>query len=385
MKKLKVMTVFGTRPEAIKMCPLVLEMKKYPDLIEPLVAVTAQHREMLDQVLELFQIKPDYDLNIMTSGQTLYDVTTRALMGLKEVMEEAKPDIVLVHGDTTTTFAGALAAFYAQIPVGHVEAGLRTGNKYSPYPEEMNRKLTGAIADMHFAPTAISKQNLLKENVNSDSILVTGNTVIDALQATVQKDYVFEDAEFNKVFESGHRLILMTTHRRENLGEPMRHVYKALKSVLETHEDVEAIFPVHKNPKVREIVQQELGGLDRVHLIEPMDYEPFANLMAKVDIVLTDSGGIQEEAPALGKPVLVLRDTTERPEAVSAGTVLLVGTAYEDVLRETNRLLDDAAHYKKMAEAANPYGDGQACARIVNAVLRKNGFDVQKLSEFLTN
>lgn len=385
MKKLKVMTVFGTRPEAIKMCPLVLEMKKYPDLIEPLVAVTAQHREMLDQVLELFQIKPDYDLNIMTSGQTLYDVTTRALMGLKEVMEEAKPDIVLVHGDTTTTFAGALAAFYAQIPVGHVEAGLRTGNKYSPYPEEMNRKLTGSIADMHFAPTAISKQNLLKENVNPDNILVTGNTVIDALQATVQKDYVFEDAEFNKVFESGHRLILMTTHRRENLGEPMRHVYKALKSVLETHEDVEAIFPVHKNPKVREIVQQELGGLDRVHLIEPMDYEPFANLMAKVDIVLTDSGGIQEEAPALGKPVLVLRDTTERPEAVSAGTVLLVGTAYEDVLRETNRLLDDAAHYKKMAEAANPYGDGQACARIVNAVLRKNGFDVQKLSEFLTN
>ncbi len=385
MKKLKVMTVFGTRPEAIKMCPLVLEMKKYPDLIEPLVAVTAQHREMLDQVLELFQIKPDYDLNIMTSGQTLYDVTTRALMGLKEVMEEAKPDIVLVHGDTTTTFAGALAAFYAQIPVGHVEAGLRTGNKYSPYPEEMNRKLTGAIADMHFAPTAISKQNLLKENVNPDNILVTGNTVIDALQATVQKDYVFEDAEFNKVFESGHRLILMTTHRRENLGEPMRHVYKALKGVLETHEDVEAIFPVHKNPKVREIVQQELGGLDRVHLIEPMDYEPFANLMAKVDIVLTDSGGIQEEAPALGKPVLVLRDTTERPEAVSAGTVLLVGTAYEDVLRETNRLLDDAAHYKKMAEAANPYGDGQACARIVNAVLRKNGFDVQKLSEFLTN
>lgn len=385
MKKLKVMTVFGTRPEAIKMCPLVLEMKKYPDFIEPLVAVTAQHREMLDQVLELFQIKPDYDLNIMTSGQTLYDVTTRALMGLKEVMEEAKPDIVLVHGDTTTTFAGALAAFYAQIPVGHVEAGLRTGNKYSPYPEEMNRKLTGAIADMHFAPTAISKQNLLKENVNPDNILVTGNTVIDALQATVQKDYAFEDAEFNKVFESGHRLILMTTHRRENLGEPMRHVYKALKSVLEAHEDVEAIFPVHKNPKVREIVQQELGGLDRVHLIEPMDYEPFANLMAKVDIVLTDSGGIQEEAPALGKPVLVLRDTTERPEAVSAGTVLLVGTAYEDVLRETNRLLDDAAHYKKMAEAANPYGDGQACARIVNAVLRKNGFDVQKLSEFLTN
>lgn len=385
MKKLKVMTVFGTRPEAIKMCPLVLEMRKHSDCIEPIVAVTAQHREMLDQVLSLFHIKPDYDLNIMTAGQTLYDVTTRALMGLKEVIEQARPDMVLVHGDTTTTFAGALAAFYAQVPVGHVEAGLRTGNKYSPYPEEMNRKLTGAIADMHFAPTSISRQNLLQEHVQPENILITGNTVIDALQATVKQDYVFADAEFNKVFESGHRLILMTTHRRENLGEPMRHVYKALKSVLETHEDVEAIFPVHKNPRVREIVRQELGDLERVHLIEPMDYEPFANLMAKVDIVLTDSGGIQEEAPALGKPVLVLRDTTERPEAVAAGTVLLVGTAYDDVLRETNRLLDDAAHYKKMAEAANPYGDGKACARIVNAILRKNGFDVQKLSEFLAN
>ena len=333
MEKIKLMTVFGTRPEAIKMCPLVLEMRKYPEYIQPIVAVTAQHREMLDQVLDLFGIVPDYDLNIMTSGQTLYDVTTRALMGLKPVMEEAKPDMVLVHGDTTTTFAGALAAFYAQIPVGHVEAGLRTGNKYSPYPEEMNRKLTGSIADMHFAPTGTSKANLLKENVQPESILVTGNTVIDALQTTVHSDYHFADEDFNKVFATGHKLILMTTHRRENLGEPMRHVYRALKSVLETHEDVEAIFPVHKNPKVREIVDQELGHLSRVHLIEPMDYEPFANLMAKVDIVLTDSGGIQEEAPALGKPVLVLRDTTERPEAVEAGTVKLIGTAYEDVLR----------------------------------------------------
>ena len=315
MEKIKLMTVFGTRPEAIKMCPLVLEMRKYPEYIQPIVAVTAQHREMLDQVLDLFGIKPDYDLNIMTAGQTLYDVTTRALMGLKDVMEEAKPDMVLVHGDTTTTFAGALAAFYAQIPVGHVEAGLRTGNKYSPYPEEMNRKLTGSIADMHFSPTSTSKGNLLRENVDEKNILVTGNTVIDALQTTVREDYKFEDAELNKVFASGNRLILMTTHRRENLGEPMRHVYRALKSVLETHSDVEAIFPVHKNPKVREIVREELGALDRVHLIEPMDYEPFANLMAKVDIVLTDSGGIQEEAPALGKPVLVLRDTTERPEA----------------------------------------------------------------------
>lgn len=383
MKKIKVMTVFGTRPEAIKMCPLVLEMKKYSDCIEPIVAVTAQHREMLDQVLELFGIKPDYDLNIMTSGQTLYDVTTRALMGLKDVMEQAKPDIVLVHGDTTTTFAGALAAFYAQIPVGHVEAGLRTGDKYSPYPEEMNRKLTGSIADMHFAPTATSKGNLLKENVPAGNILVTGNTVIDALQVTVKKDYVFADDEFNKVFAKGNRLILMTTHRRENLGEPMRHVYKALKTVLETHADVEAIFPVHKNPKVREIVKEELGQLDRVHLIEPMDYEPFANLMAKVDIVLTDSGGIQEEAPALGKPVLVLRDTTERPEAVEAGTVKLIGTEYEDVLRETNLLLDDAEHYRSMAEAANPYGDGKACERIIKAILKKYGFTVNDFAEFL--
>lgn len=385
MSKIKLMTVFGTRPEAIKMCPLVLEMRKYPDYIEPIVAVTAQHREMLDQVLNLFNITPDYDLNIMKAGQTLYDVTTRALMGLKEVMDEAKPDMVLVHGDTTTTFAGALAAFYAQIPVGHVEAGLRTGNKYSPYPEEMNRKLTGAIADMNFAPTSTSKGNLLKENVNPASIIVTGNTVIDALQTTVKQDYKFEDEEFNKVFAKGKRLILMTTHRRENLGEPMRHVYQALKTVLETHPDVEAIFPVHKNPKVREIVQEVLGGLDRVHLIEPMDYEPFANLMAKVDIVLTDSGGIQEEAPALGKPVLVLRDTTERPEAVDAGTVKLVGTAYDAVLAETNKLLDDAEYYRSMAEAVNPYGDGRACERIVKEILAKNGYTVEKIDEFTNN
>lgn len=385
MSKLKLMTIFGTRPEAIKMCPLVLEMRKYPDYIEPIVAVTAQHREMLDQVLELFDIKPDYDLNIMQAGQTLYDITTRALMGLKEVIEVAKPDMVLVHGDTTTTFAGSLAAFYAQVPVGHVEAGLRTGNKYSPYPEEMNRKLTGAIADMHFAPTSTSRENLLKENVARETIVVTGNTVIDALQTTVKEDYEFSDVEFNKIFARGNRLILMTTHRRENLGEPMRNVYKALRKVLETHADVEAIFPVHKNPKVREIVQEELGSLDRVHLIEPMDYEPFANLMGKVDIVLTDSGGIQEEAPALGKPVLVLRDTTERPEAVEAGTVKLIGTAYEDVLRETNLLLDDSAHYKKMAEAANPYGDGKACERIIRAILQKNGYNVKILSEFCSN
>lgn len=382
MAKLKVMTVFGTRPEAIKMCPLVLEMRKHPDEIEPLVAVTAQHREMLDQVLHLFGIIPDYDLNIMSAGQTLYDVTEKALRGLQKVLEEAKPDLVLVHGDTTTTFAGALAAFYAQIPVGHVEAGLRTGNKYSPFPEEMNRKLTGALADYHFAPTATSKANLLRENVPEAKIVVTGNTVIDALKTTVKKDYRFDDDALHEVLDSGKRLILMTTHRRENLGEPMRHVYKALCEVLRTHPGVEAIFPVHKNPKVRQIVDEELGHLPQVHLIEPLDYEPFANLMARVDIVLTDSGGIQEEAPALGKPVLVLRDTTERPEAVSAGTVKLIGTAYEDVLRETNLLLDDAVHYRSMAEAVNPYGDGEACARIVNRILKEFGFDVEDLPEF---
>ena len=385
MKKIKLMTVFGTRPEAIKMCPLVLEMQKYPDFIEPIVAVTAQHREMLDQVLQLFAIKPDYDLNIMTAGQTLYDVTGRALAGLKDVLAEAQPDMVLVHGDTTTTFVGALASFYAQIPVGHVEAGLRTGNKFSPYPEEMNRKLTGAIADIHFAPTSTSKNNLLKENIDPAAIVVTGNTVIDALQTTVKADYRFTDSGLQKALAGGKRLILVTTHRRENLGEPMRHVYQALRKVLENHPDVEAIFPVHKNPKVREIVNEELGKLAQVHLIEPLDYEPFANLMAKVDIVLTDSGGIQEEAPALGKPVLVLRDTTERPEAVDAGTVKLVGTAYDDVLRETSLLLDDSKYYQSMAEAANPYGDGGACERIIRKILHENGYDIKILSEFSPN
>ena len=385
MKKIKLMTVFGTRPEAIKMCPLVLEMQKYPDFIEPIVAVTAQHREMLDQVLQLFAIKPDYDLNIMTAGQTLYDVTGRALAGLKDVLAEAQPDMVLVHGDTTTTFVGALASFYAQIPVGHVEAGLRTGNKFSPYPEEMNRKLTGAIADIHFAPTSTSKNNLLKENIDLAAIVVTGNTVIDALQTTVKADYRFTDSGLQKALAGGKRLILVTTHRRENLGEPMRHVYQALRKVLENHPDVEAIFPVHKNPKVREIVDEELGKRAQVHLIEPLDYEPFANLMAKVDIVLTDSGGIQEEAPALGKPVLVLRDTTERPEAVDAGTVKLVGTAYDDVLRETSLLLDDSKYYQSMAEAANPYGDGRACERIIRKILHENGYDIKILSEFSPN
>ena len=376
------MTVFGTRPEAIKMCPLVLEMRKYTDFIEPVVAVTAQHREMLDQVLELFAIKPDYDLNIMTSGQTLYDITVKALLGLKDVIAKAQPDLILVHGDTTTTFAGSLAAYYAQIQLGHVEAGLRTGNKFSPYPEEMNRKLTGSLADFHFAPTTVSRNNLLKENVPEKAIYVTGNTVIDALNTTVKKDFVFADPVINKALDSGKRLILMTTHRRENLGEPMRQVYRALKTTLEQHPEAAAIFPVHKNPKVREVVQAELAGTDRVYLTEPMDYEPFANLMNHADIVLTDSGGIQEEAPALGKPVLVLRDTTERPEAVVAGTVRLTGTGDDVVKEETCRLLDDAAYYRSMAEAVNPYGDGQACERIVRAVLSAKGFPVDPPEEF---
>lgn len=382
MKKIKVMTIFGTRPEAIKMCPLVLELRKYPEQIESIVTVTAQHREMLDQVLELFAIKPDYDLNIMTAGQTLYDVTEKALNGLRKVLEGAKPDLVLVHGDTTTTFVGSLAAFYAQIPIGHVEAGLRTGDKYSPYPEEMNRKLTGSLTDFHFAPTVASKENLLKENVSGDKIFVTGNTVIDALQTTVKDNYAFADKALQRTLASGKRIILMTTHRRENLGEPMRNVYKALKNVLLTHEDAEVIFPVHKNPKVRQIVEEELGGLEGVHLIEPLDYEPFANLMARADLVLTDSGGIQEEAPALGKPVLVLRNTTERPEAIDAGTVKLVGTEYADVLKETCLLLDDDECYREMAEAVNPYGDGNACARIVKIILHNFGYNVEVLPEF---
>ena len=378
---IKVLLIIGTRPEAIKMAPVWQALEKRPE-IKAEICVTAQHRQMLDQVLDAFSIKPDYDLNIMTSGQTLYDITVKALLGLKDVIAKAQPDLILVHGDTTTTFAGSLAAYYAQIQLGHVEAGLRTGNKFSPYPEEMNRKLTGSLADFHFAPTTVSRNNLLKENVPEKAIYVTGNTVIDALNTTVKKDFVFADPVINKALDSGKRLILMTTHRRENLGEPMRQVYRALKTTLEQHPEAAAIFPVHKNPKVREVVQAELAGTDRVYLTEPMDYEPFANLMNHADIVLTDSGGIQEEAPALGKPVLVLRDTTERPEAVVAGTVRLTGTGYDVVKEETCRLLDDAAYYRSMAEAVNPYGDGRACERIVRAVLSAKGFPVDPPEEF---
>ena len=322
---------------------------------------------MLDQVLHLFDITPDYDLNIMSQGQTLYDVTNRALMGLKSVLEEAKPDIVLVHGDTTTTFAGALASFYQEIPVGHVEAGLRTGDIYSPFPEEMNRKLTGSLATYHFAPTASSEANLKRENINTDHLYVTGNTVIDALDTTVKADYVFEDAAIN-MLDTNKRIVLVTTHRRENLGEPMRHVYQAIRDLLNDFEDIQVVFPVHKNPKVRQVVQEELGDVERVTLIDPLEYEPFANLMAKSYLILTDSGGIQEEAPALGKPVLVLRDTTERPEAVDAGTVRLVGTDKEAVYKAAYELLHDEAAYKTMSNSVNPYGDGKASARILQAL-----------------
>jgi len=304
------MTVFGTRPEAIKMAPIVLELAKHSDMITPVVAVTAQHRDMLDQVLHLFQIKPNYDLDIMAAGQTLFDITTRAMMGLDKVLTEEKPDIVLVHGDTTTTFAGALAAYYHQTAVGHVEAGLRTHNKYSPFPEEMNRKLTASLTDLHFAPTTTARENLLAESIDDKAIFVTGNTVIDALHKTVRDDFVFKNELLRNIDYKNKRIILVTTHRRENLGEPMRHVYKALKKLTEEFDDVEVVFPVHKNPKVREVVNEELGGLDKVHLIDPLNYEPFANLMHRSYLILTDSGGVQEEAPALGKPVLVLRDTT---------------------------------------------------------------------------
>lgn len=381
-KKLKVMTVFGTRPEAIKMAPVVLELMKHPDEIIPVTTVTAQHREMLDQVLNLFSIKPDYDLDIMAAGQTLFDITTRAMNGLHKVLDQEKPDIVLVHGDTTTTFAGALAAYYHQTAVGHVEAGLRTQNKYSPFPEEMNRHLTGVIADLHFAPTFTSEQNLLRENVAKDKIFVTGNTVIDALHHAVRHDFSFADEQLKGIDFQGHRIVTVTTHRRENLGEPMRHVYKAIKALLDDFTDIEVIFPVHRNPGVRAIVNEELGGIDRVHLIEPLDYEPFANLMHRSSIILTDSGGVQEEAPALGKPVLVLRDTTERPEAVTAGTVKLVGTDLETVYQEAKRLLADEAAYRKMAESCNPYGDGEAARRIVEALLYHYGYSRQVPDRF---
>ncbi len=365
---LKILVVFGTRPEAIKMAPLVKELETRREEIDCKVAVTAQHREMLDQVLALFNITPAYDLDIMRKGQNLFDITCRALSGLQKILQVEAPDLVLVHGDTTTTFVAALASFYLRIPVGHVEAGLRTRDKYSPFPEEINRHLTGVLADVNFAPTATARQNLLEEGVPDGNIFVTGNTVIDALLSTVRVNYRFNDPVLENIDFSSGRIILVTTHRRENLGEPMRGIYRALREIVDSYHDVEVVFPVHKNPAVRCVADEELGGLNRVRLIEPMDYEPFVNLIGRSYLVLSDSGGLQEEAPSLGKPVLVLRNTTERPEAVEAGTARLIGTSRETVGFETRRLLDDREFYTKMANAVNPYGDGLASKRIVQAI-----------------
>lgn len=364
MRKIKVMCVFGTRPEAIKMAPLVKELKRREE-IDCTLCVTAQHREMLDQVLHAFDLIPDHDLNIMKQGQSLADVTTRALLGLQEVMRQERVDIVLVHGDTTTTFAGALAAFYEQIAVGHVEAGLRTWHKYSPYPEEMNRQMVGVLADLHFAPTKQSAQNLLREGKRPETVVITGNTAIDAMATTIKKDYTHPQLEWAK----GSRLILLTAHRRENLGEPMRQIFQGIKRIIEEFDDVKVLYPIHKNPLVREIANEVFAGMERVRLIEPLEVLDFHNFQNQATLILTDSGGIQEEAPSLGKPVLVLRDTTERPEGIAAGTLKLVGTEEETIYQKTKKLLCDAQAYAAMRHASNPYGDGHASERIADAII----------------
>lgn len=359
-----IMVVFGTRPEAIKMCPLVNELKRHSEF-KTKVCVTGQHRQMLDMVLEAFDVIPDYDLSIMKSGQTLFDVTTNILNEIKNILEQEMPDIVLVHGDTSTTFATALACFYLQIPVGHVEAGLRTYNLYSPFPEEFNRQAVSIISKFNFAPTELSKQNLLREGKSPDTIYVTGNTAIDALKTTVREDYTHPELEWAK----DSRIIMITAHRRENLGEPMHHMFKAIRRVMDEHPDTKAIYPIHMNPAVREIANEFLGGDDRIHIIEPLDVLDFHNFLSRSYLILTDSGGIQEEAPSLGKPVLVMRDTTERPEGIEAGTLKLVGTEEEQIYREFSRLLADTAEYNAMSKACNPYGDGHACERIANILL----------------
>ena len=366
MKKIKVMTIFGTRPETIKMAPLVKELRSRPE-IACTVCVTAQHREMLDQVLNAFAIVPDYDLNIMQHGQTLSDITARVLKGLEDVIREVGPDIVLVHGDTTTTFAGALAAFYQQVAIGHVEAGLRTYDKYSPYPEEMNRQFVSAMADMNFAPTAKSRDNLLREGRRPESIFVTGNTAIDAMRTTVRPDYEDELT----AWAAGRRLITLTAHRRENLGEPMRGMFRAIRRILDRHPDVKVIYPVHLNPRVTQVADEVLGGCDRIRLVKPLEVIQFHNLLAHSYLILTDSGGIQEEAPSLHKPVVVLRNTTERPEGIEAGTLRLAGTDEEKVFAIVDELLCDEAVYARMAAAENPYGDGFASRRIADAIIAR--------------
>ncbi|MDR3595498.1 non-hydrolyzing UDP-N-acetylglucosamine 2-epimerase [Clostridium sp.] len=380
MSTKKIITIFGTRPEAIKMAPLVKELEKR-EQIESKVCVTAQHREMLDQVLELFDIKPDFDLNIMQTKQTLTGITSRVLEGLEEVFKEEKPDMILVHGDTTTTFAGSLAAFYQQIKVGHVEAGLRTFNKYFPFPEEMNRKLTGSLADLHFAPTKGSKENLLREGINEDDIYVTGNTVIDAMKHTVEEGYVFENDELNSI-DFSKKVIMITAHRRENWGEGIENICIALNKIVEQNDDVELVYLVHLNPVVKDVVFERLGGKDRVHLLSPLDTKETHNLMSKSFMVMTDSGGLQEEAPHLGKPVLVLRDVTERPEAVEAGTVKLVGTDVDEIVNQANELLGNPEAYSKMSKSINPYGDGVASRRIVDAILKYFELSSNEVDEF---
>lgn len=364
MKK-KIMLVFGTRPEAIKMCPLVNELKKHEEDIETVVCVTGQHRQMLDQVLHAFNVKPDYDLSIMKDKQTLFDVTINILERIKEVLEKVNPDVVLVHGDTSTTFVTALACFYLQIPVGHVEAGLRTYDIYSPFPEEFNRQAVGIVANYNFAPTEMSKENLLREGKKAESIYVTGNTAIDALKTTVKEDYIHPELNW----ASDSKLIMLTAHRRENLGEPMHHMFKAIRRIIDEHKDVKVIYPIHMNPVVRKAADEELGDCDRVHIIEPLDVLDFHNFLAKSYMILTDSGGIQEEAPSLGKPVLVMRDTTERPEGIAAGTLKLVGTDEETIYSNFKLLLENKDEYNKMAHASNPYGDGEASKRIVNILI----------------
>lgn len=363
---IKVLSIFGTRPEAIKMAPLVKELESRKE-IESIVCVTAQHREMLDQVLEVFNIKPDYDLNIMKKGQTLSEITSRVLLGLEEVIQKEKPNIILVHGDTTTTFAGALAAFYNQVDIGHVEAGLRTYDKHSPFPEEMNRQMVDRMTDMFFAPTTLSKNNLLKENISEDKIYITGNTAIDAMKYTVKDNYT------NEIFDwlGDSKFILLTAHRRENLGDPMRNIFRAVKRIVEENPNVKVIYPIHMNPIVREIAGEILKGIDRVKIIEPLEVIDFHNFINKSYLILTDSGGIQEEAPSLGKPVLVLRDTTERPEGIDAGTLKLVGTDEENIYKETTKLLSDKKEYDKMSKASNPYGDGSASIYITDAIIER--------------
>jgi len=368
MKRIKVMTVFGTRPEAIKMAPLIKQLESTPG-IESKVCVTAQHREMLDMVLELFKIKPDHDLDIMKHGQTISDITNRVLKGLEGVLKSDRPDLILVHGDTTTTFVGALAAFYEKIPVGHVEAGLRSGNKYSPYPEEMNRILTSQLSNLHFAPTVQNYNNLMAGGISADNIYITGNTVIDALIQVVKDDYVFNDTVLDNIDFLNKKVILVTCHRRENWGKPMEDIFNAIRDIVHTHEDVEVVFPVHLNPQIKSLAQNILGDVERIHLIEPLDYEPFVNILNKSYLILTDSGGVQEEAPSLGKPILVLRTETERPEAVEAGTVKVVGVDRDKIVNETSLLLTSQDAYNKMAGATNPYGDGKASERIVEAII----------------